>query len=928
MKITILTRLLLICLIAVGCQKGSDATSTIDAKLDANSNALESLSCQPGNAGLSIAEAKIEGLDDLAVNKSAVLSLESNVNCSQAEKAQWSIGNTIIGQGAQVQAKVNGTGVYYIKVSSASGSSSGLGLQKASAETVSSNSYRVSVSDKITLEGTQVGVEFNSYTFSLKVPSGITLKSADWNFGSGLPIRHSLTSESKSFAIGTHSFSVVVTDVDDKVTTLNHTITILPMSAGIDCTSSELGTIEVSGYSPAPKGEAMDYSLNIPDCISSSITKISWNFGDGSATASTPEVEHTYSVKGDYNISVAVWLGSSTYPSFSVNYPISIIDTMEQFPGVDPVTPSNPNACVTAGSTRTIDGAISNKEVACGVDGKRTDGYKEQIVQICQMTNGSLTWVEQSKSVVLVGEGVCMNQSCSVPGQAAIKHGQSVVLYSSQNPVNSCDSVKETRTCNNGVLSGSASAIYASCQNGCGDFGANGTVKVGVVTGSESVAVSCQFQEPGIYDVYYQISDKTCVNGQVVTSNVRRGDSKEKGSCPAYSWYPTDSYTSCSANCGGKQSLIYACRDNLGVSSDPVRCGSAAPVSERVCDGNPDAVRSVSTSTAEEEAGSSQTCPKNQIGVIVKDRTVTTVVTLACIDHKVQEESRKVTYSEWVTASYCRDLVPMRCSQDSLSNTDAQGRYDWMVKCQDQVPVIKEFLAKFDDVQYKGISLDDSTRHLYPTFLDSVTKKPWIAPKKSTGSCSVPRTAYVAAVCVSSCSTPEQDIIAEVEKGKALRKITFIDAYTKNLKKVGTLHPYSSIDSTQLEKTEVESWVTELLDTTQPILIFKLKSGGQLKITPNHAMLNQDGAMQVAQEFKVNDNFVRLGGRLDKIVSIEKSEYYGKVYNVFVNSNELKKNVVVINDYLSGTAFYQNEGAKYMNRDLFRKNLTHGAFDK
>lgn len=928
MKINNLTRLLLISVIAVSCQKGSDATSSIDAQLD--SKALGNISCQPGDSGLSIAEAKILGTENLAVDKSTLLSLESNVNCAQAEKAQWFIGNTPIGQGGQIQTKVNGTGVYYIKVSSVANSSTsdGLAVQKASVTAVSSNAIRVSVQDTITLEGTQVGVEFNSYAFTLKVPNGITLKSADWNFGAGVPLRHSLTSESKSFSIGTHTFSVVVTDTNDKVTTLQHTITILPISAGIDCTPEELATIEIAGFSPAPKGEAMDYSVNIPACLAASVSKVSWNFGDGSATASTMEVEHTYAAKGDYNIAVAVWLGSSTYPSFSVNYPISVVDTMEEFPGPDPGNPTNPNACSTAGATRTVDGAASTKEVACGLNGKRTDNYKEQIVQICQVTNGSLSWVEQSKSLVLVSEGACMNQSCSVPGQPAIANGQTVVLYSSQNPMNSCDSVKESRLCNNGVLSGSASAVYATCQSGCGDFGANGTVKTGVIVGSISTPVQCSFQEAGIYDVYEQVADKTCVNGQVVTSNTRQGGIKEKGSCPAYSWYPTDRYTTCSANCGGNQSLIYACRDNRGVDADSVRCASVAPVTERVCDANPDAVRQSTTTTDEEEAGSSATCPKNQIGVIVKERTVSTTVTVACIDHKVQEESRKLTYSDWISTSYCRDLVPMRCSQDSLSNSEAQGRYDWMVKCKDQVPVIKEFLEKFDGVEYKGINLDESTRHLYPTFLDSSTKKPWIAPKRVSGSCTVPATAYVAAVCVSSCSTPEQEVIAEVEKGKALRKVSFIDAWTQKLKKVGTLHPYSSIASTQLEKTEVDNWVTELLDTTQPILTFKLKSGGQLKITPNHAMLNQDGAMQVAQDFKVNDNFVRLGGRLDKIVAIEKSDYYGKVYNVFVNSNELKKNVVVINGYLSGTAFYQNEGAKYMNRDLFRKNLTHGAFDK
>jgi len=268
MKISKLTGYLLLGVIAVGCQKGSDATTAISANLD--SAALGNLSCQSGDSGLSISEAKILGADNLVPDKATVLSLESNVNCSQAEKAQWSVGNLPLGQGAQVQAKIKGSGVFYIKVNSAPNSSQNAGTpssNKATVTSVSENSVRVSLTKDITLTGTQVGVEFNSYTFALDIPTGVTLKSADWNFGGSVPLRHSLTSESKSFAIGTHSFSVVVTDSNDKVTTLNHTITILPISAGIDCTATELATIEVTGSSQVPKGEVYDYFLNQPECI-------------------------------------------------------------------------------------------------------------------------------------------------------------------------------------------------------------------------------------------------------------------------------------------------------------------------------------------------------------------------------------------------------------------------------------------------------------------------------------------------------------------------------------------------------------------------------------------------------------------------------------------------------------------------------------
>ena len=54
-----------------------------------------------------------------------------------------------------------------------------------------------------------------------------------------------------------------------------------------------------------------------------------------------------------------------------------------------------------------------------------------------------------------------------------------------------------------------------------------------------------------------------------------------------------------------------------------------------------------------------------------------------------------VEYGPWITENYCRQYVAYRCSQDSLSNSAAEGRFRWMKKCRDQVPVIKEFMDNF-----------------------------------------------------------------------------------------------------------------------------------------------------------------------------------------------------------------------------------------
>ena len=63
-------------------------------------------------------------------------------------------------------------------------------------------------------------------------------------------------------------------------------------------------------------------------------------------------------------------------------------------------------------------------------------------------------------------------------------------------------------------------------------------------------------------------------------------------------------------------------------------------------------------------------------------------------------------------------------------------------------------------------------------------------------------------------------------------------------------------------------------------------------------------------------------------MSIRKFNYFGKVYNLFVKSSALHKNIVVTNGYLNGTAYFQNDGAQHLNRQLFRGALIKGVLDK
>jgi len=197
-----------------------------------------------------------------------------------------------------------------------------------------------------------------------------------------------------------------------------------------------------------------------------------------------------------------------------------------------------------------------------------------------------------------------------------------------------------------------------------------------------------------------------------------------------------------------------------------------------------------------------------------------------------------------------------------------------------------------------------------------------------TASCVVPEAAYVAGVCLSSCATPEQEILAQVSKEARIRRVPFLDAVNGNLPVVATLRSEAPMNSRALKTTKVEQWVSEMMDTEHEIRHFKTASGGELRVTPNHPVIAEDGTVKLASDFKVGDNLVKFGGSADRIVSIDEEKYFGKVYNLFVKSANLQENVVVTGGYLNGTAFFQNEGAANMNREILRKNLTRGVFGK
>lgn len=898
-------------LATTACQKSNNAVEAIES--------VDQLSCPSGQFKAS-GDMEIQSSASSGdVNSVMQFKLNADALCSGAQKVQWSVPGAakLLSKGGVATAQYKAPGEYVVAATLSGGD--GGDQQLMTKATV--------MGEQIQFSGPQITTVFRDNVFSLITPSGVTLTSIQWDFGDGNG--NTTTEPNVTHAYrnpGVYTVRVTAVDSDSVVTAIEHYVSVIQDSDELFCATQ----LSVSAPSETHVGDNNAFSIFLPGCVRNHLNRVSWNFGD-QTSVDGESVEKVYSATGLYTVTVVVHLNNPQMPSVSITRRIQVNDAQVQ------------NNCPTEGQTRVSYGANFDEEENCGINGKKTVTYRNRQNESCQRTDNVLDWVLVSTDKEKVGEGECRGQACPVPGnvpagvsglivingQHYLPDGASYTFYTNSSPQNSCEENKVVRSCSNGVLSGTTTNLVYQCQSGCGDFGPNGTVKTGIQIGTVQIPVQCQFGEQGIFDVYNQIEDRACTNGSVTNQNQRLGDLISKGQCPTYSYHSTGQYTACSADCGGLQSLIYECRNNSGQKVDNSRCAGQIQLEKtRLCDGNPEAVRRVDVATVVEEDNTSKKCAKNEIGVVLQSREKITKKTYACINHKVDLESTIVQYTPWIEERYCRDYVAYRCNGDSLSNTQAHGRYEWMVKCSSEVPMLKEFLDNFDNVKSGNISID-STRSLYPTFMDS-SKKPeklWKAPTAKSGSCTVPKDVYIAAVCVSSCAIPQEQVLAQSNGAGKMGPVEFVKALTEKYERISTMTKNSSLSDQKLKSSKVEQWVTELVDTEQPVLVFTMESGKTLSVTPNHPLLRKDGSMDTAEHFKAGEALVALGGGLDPIRSIESILYYGKVYNVFVKSSVPQENIIVTNGYLNGSAYFQNEGAGNMNKNLLRKKLTKGIFE-
>lgn len=170
-------------------------------------------------------------------------------------------------------------------------------------------------------------------------------------------------------------------------------------------------------------------------------------------------------------------------------------------------------------------------------------------------------------------------------------------------------------------------------------------------------------------------------------------------------------------------------------------------------------------------------------------------------------------------------------------------------------------------------------------------------------------------LCQSGCYTPDQ-------------KLTFVGgrhgikkALDKSRMDLVTLSPDSTLRNIVLMKNKVQSYMGDVASAQQTVLAFKMQSGGELHVTEEHPLVTADGFIKQAETLKVGESLITDKGVFDPIVSIEREEYYGKVYNVKPMTRDNVSNIVVAQGYLNGSSRYQNEDLEDLNRMVLRDTI-------
>ncbi len=174
---------------------------------------------------------------------------------------------------------------------------------------------------------------------------------------------------------------------------------------------------------------------------------------------------------------------------------------------------------------------------------------------------------------------------------------------------------------------------------------------------------------------------------------------------------------------------------------------------------------------------------------------------------------------------------------------------------------------------------------------------------------------YVEAYCTSSCYLPDQ--LISFKDGS----VPILKAMDGLLTGVTTLTPDSTLDKIQTQTDDVATYTRDVRDAEQVIFTIKTKSGGVLRVTDKHPVLEGDGRLAQASTIKKGHQLIKPDGTHDVVVSVTKEKYFGKVYNLKPMSNHRVSNILVAQGFLVGSSRFQNDDIDFVNRTILGRSI-------
>lgn len=181
---------------------------------------------------------------------------------------------------------------------------------------------------------------------------------------------------------------------------------------------------------------------------------------------------------------------------------------------------------------------------------------------------------------------------------------------------------------------------------------------------------------------------------------------------------------------------------------------------------------------------------------------------------------------------------------------------------------------------------------------------------------------YVAFYCESSCYTPEQQVRF------AGGDVGILDAMKAKRDDVITLAPDATFDDLSTQTSKVYSYTAEIRDAEHPVFKLTTASGGKLSVTSEHPLINGEGRLVTAEKLKLGEELVKADGTRDPVVKIEKTTFFGKVYNIKPEAREQVSNILIAQGYLVGSARFQNDYIAYVNRIMLTRAVPEEVMPK